>query len=152
MGRRSICVQGGALAGLALFVAATGGADERLHEEVHRQYKHQSYMLVTDADGARLFLFDNGTAGVMTLEEFDPVSRWMDVALARLQSTDPRVRVRGLTELAGVANPEVLDAALVLLADPSQAVREEAAQLVIDHPHGDVLAAALGLVDEDEED
>lgn len=145
-------MHGGALAGLALLVASAGLADDALRDEIHRQYKHRSYMLVEDAAGARLYLFGDGGTTVRVHERTDPSSRWSDTILAKLQSPDARTRVRALTQLAGEPLPAALDAALALLADPSPAVREEAAQLIIDHPDGEALAASLGLVDEDEEE
>jgi hypothetical protein len=150
--RRPYHAHGGAFAGLALLVASAATADDALRDEVHRQYKHRSYMLVEDTDGARIFLFGEGDTSVQVHHRTDSSSRWTDAALARLQSPDARTRVRALTELAGEPAPEALDAALALLADPSPAVRDEAAQLIIDHPDGEMLAASLGLVDEDEEE
>lgn len=54
------------------------------------------------------------------------------------RSADFRKRVRGLTLLSDINNPTVLDAALVLLSDPVAAVREEAVQIVAEHPGADI--------------
>jgi HEAT repeat protein len=54
------------------------------------------------------------------------------------RSADFRTRVRGLTLLSGVEDPAALDTALVLLSDPVAAVREEAVQLIIEHPDADI--------------
>lgn len=54
------------------------------------------------------------------------------------RSVDSRTRVRGLTLLSGFDDTAALDAALVLLSDPVAAVREEAVQLVMEHPDADV--------------
>ena len=43
-----------------------------------------------------------------------------------------------------------LDTALALLNDTHAAVRDEAAQLILDHPDGAALVSALGLVDDSE--
>lgn len=152
MTRRLSIRHGGALAGLAVLVASTGNADQSLRDEIHRQHKHQSYMLVEDANGAQLYLFGEDGFTVQLQERDDPVSASAQAALAKLHSPEARVRVRGLTELAGVAAPAALDAAVTLLNDPSPAVRQEAAQLILDHPDGGDLVDALGLVDEFEED
>jgi hypothetical protein len=141
-----------ALAGLALLIASASGADQTLRDDLHRKYKHQSYMLIEDAYGTRLYLFDEGGLTLQLQEPGDPATKWTDAALDKLHSTEARVRVRGLTELAGVAEPAALDAALALLTDPSPAVREEAAQLILDHPDGGDLVDALGISDELEED
>lgn len=152
MSGRSSLVNGGALAGLAVLVVTTVVADDALRDRIHKDYKHRSYMLVQDADGARLYFFSEGGTTLQFRTEADEVTSWEDTALDKLQSTDARTRVRGLTELAGAADARALDAALALLADPSPAVREEAEQLLIDHPDGEALADALGLSDEDEAD
>ncbi len=146
MTSRPFIRHGGALAGLALLVAANAGADAVLRDEIRRQYRHQSYMLVEDADGARLFLFDEGSPRVQKLS---PASiDWVDEALEKTRSTDPRTRVLGLVELAGVDSDAALDSALALLTDPHAAVRDEARQLILDHPRGSSVADALGIVDD----
>ncbi len=139
----------GALTGLALLFACATHADDALRDEVHRQYKHQSYMLVEDADGAWLYLFEKGVEPLRIGSGMAP-SATIDSALDKTLSDHARTRVLGLTALAGVADTRALDAALALLNDEHAAVREEAAQLIIDHPQGAVLAAALGLDDESE--
>lgn len=143
---------GGALAGLALLAAATAGADQALRDEIHRQYKHQSYMLVEDTEGARLFLFDAGSPGLQFLAVNG--TGHIEGALEKTRSLDARTRVLGLVELAGIDDAAALDVALALLADPNAAVRDEAEQLILDHPRGASMADALGIVDdiEDEEE
>ena len=59
-------------------------------------------------------------------------------ALEMTRSADSRERVRGLTLLSAIDDSLVLDAALILLLDPDAAVREEAYQLVLEHPDSDV--------------
>lgn len=135
----------GALPGLALLVALGAAADDSLRERVHREHKHRSYMLVEDADGARLFLFDEALASRRVTVIDDVVS----AALAKTRSVDARMRVMGLVELAGASDPLALEAALTLLTDPDPAVRDEARQLIIDHPEGQAIADALGLVPDD---
>lgn len=145
MTRRRIHWQRGALTGLTLLIVGGAVAEESLRERVHREHKHRSYMLVEDADGARLFLFGEGaeTLRIPTSDGF------AEAGLEKTRSSDPGVRVRGLVELAGVRDAAALDAALTLLTDPESFVRDEARQLILDHPDGKDLADALGLVDED---
>ena len=140
-------LQGGALAGLALLFCCEAMADEGLRERVHREHKHRSYMLVEDENGARLFLFGEGPAEV---EIIAPAAEsFVSAALEKTRSTDARMRVRGLVELAGAEDPAALDAALALLTDPSAAVRDEARSLILDHPDGASAAKALGLEEEE---
>lgn len=138
----------GALVGLALFFAqGADGEDQALRDDVHRQYKHESYMLVEGPKGAAwLYLFDSGKPPVR-IRSADESVQSVERALEKTRSDSPRLRVRGLTELAGVADSRALDMALALLNDTSPAVRDEAAQLIIDHPDGATIANALGLLD-----
>lgn len=145
MTSRSAAWQRGALPGLALLLACGAAADDALRERVHREYKHQSYMLVEDADGARLFLFDRGITTLRLASEDTSV----DAALEKTRSDDARTRVLGLVELAGASEAAALDTALMLLTDPEPAVRHEARQLILDHPNGQPVADALGLVDDE---
>ncbi len=145
--------QCGALLGLALVFVLPALADDALRRQVHRDYGHRSYMLVEDAEGARLFLFADST-NASSVARID-VDEDTDTTVAALRGTrdeDPRRRVRALTQLAGIDSAEALDIALVLLSDPSAAVREEARSLILDHPGGLAMVAALGLVDEDAEE
>ena len=114
----------GALMGLALLVATSGSADELLREEIHRELKDQSYMLVEHTDGVTLYLFDKTTSDEQTIagEQDDIIT----AALARTRSAHARVRTRGLTELAGIDDFEALSVALTLLGDPDPSVRDEA--------------------------
>ncbi len=143
---------GGAVAGLALLAAFPAGADESLREQVRREFGHRNYVLMEDEDGARLYLFRdaNNPAAIEILTSPPAAGQEVRAALDRTSSEDPRERVRGLVELAGVDSPEALDAALALLGDPSAAVREEAANLILDHPGGESMALAIGLADEDD--
>ncbi len=145
-------LQGGALAGFILLIGSSGFGDEPLREQVRAQYKQQSYLLVEDQHGIRLYLFENDGADMQPNLQPDQAPTVLDDAIAKLQSADPRARVRGLTELAGMSNPQALDAALTLLTDPSPAVRHESAQLILDHPDGAALVSALGLTDDDKDE
>ena len=132
----SATLRRGAFAGLALLFVLPAGADESLHQAVRKQMRDQNYVLVEGHGGARLYVLapdDSGYSTVLLHQDPDRTSE----ALARTQSVDSRMRVRGLTELAGDASEEALNAALVLLSDPSAAVREEAVHLIFDHPHAD---------------
>lgn len=151
MTRWQTALQCGAVVGLALLFPGVATADETLRERIHREYKHQSYMLVEGPDGHRLYLFSPAGEPVQALDVEIPGAS-LASAIAKTQSPDPRVRTRGLTELAGVPDAEALDIALTLLTDPDAAVRSEASQLILDHPRGAPLAETLGLVKDDEED
>jgi hypothetical protein len=102
-------------------------------------------MLVEDADGARLFLFDEGVAE----QQLSANDLFVGAALEKTRSNDAGTRVIGLVELAGASDAVALDAALMLLTDPDPAVRDEARQLILDHPEGKSVADALGLVDDE---
>lgn len=144
---RSRC---GALPGLALLVCGTVVGDDALrgqiHKDIHKAYKHHSYMLIEDGNEVLLYLFGDP---VRVEYIFSNATNMVDTALLKVHSANPRVRVRGLTELAGSESQAALDAALQLLNDPSRAVREEAQHLILDHPYGADMVAVLGLVDED---
>ena len=145
--------RGGALTGLALLFALPLSADDALRQQVHRDHGHRSYMLVEDSNGFSLYLFATATErpSVTRLETaFD--DEWVAQSLAKARSSDAKTRVRALVELAGVNSAEALDVALALLTDPSPAVRDEAVSLILDHPNGQAMADALGLVDEDLEE
>ncbi|MCP4299517.1 MAG: hypothetical protein GY783_02935 [Gammaproteobacteria bacterium] len=127
------------LCGLALLVAVPIAADEPLRKTIRKQLRDESYMLIEDQDGARLFIFSTGNVSAVTTQQpEDGPGRQLDEALEMTRSTDPRTRVRGLTLLSDVEDPAALDAALVLLSDPVAAVREEAVQLIIEHPDADI--------------
>lgn len=138
--------QGGALAGLALLLPLGAAAEDSLRERVHREHKHESYMLVEDENGARLFLFGDGPAEIDLIAP--PAEPFVAAAIEKTRSTNARLRVRGLVELAGAGDPKALDAALTLLTDPFAAVRDEARSLILDHPDGASVARALGLEEE----
>ena len=143
----------GALTGLALLFTVPLFADDELRQQVHRDYGHRSYMLIEDSDEIRLYLFASATedASVKQLEA-DSDDEAVSIALYKVRSSEAKTRVRALTQLAGVDSAEALDVALTLLTDPSPAVRDEAANLILDHPDGQAIADALGLVDEDMEE
>ena len=156
----------GALGGLALLLVSPSVADDDLHDTIRRQLQDDSYVLVEDQDGARLFVFSPENDGYRTTL-VPSIRSSHEQAIAMTRSEVARDRVLGLTTLAGEPDEEALNAALVLLTDPDPAVREEAVNLLIDHPRGDVnsliaLAAAdpsarvreavQDLVDDAEED
>jgi hypothetical protein len=95
------------------------------------------------------YLFDED-ATVMRLTHSQAPATALDHALEMTRSSKARDRVLGLVRLAGADDPRALDAALALLGDANAAVRDEAAQLILDHPQGEAMIAALGLVDESE--
>ena len=129
----------GALCGLALLVAFPVSADAPLRQAVREQLRDDNYLLVEDQDGARLFLFSAGSVtSVTTQQQSEKSTETLDEALEMTRSADSRRRVRGLTLLSGADDLAALDAALVLLSDPVAAVREEAVQFVIEHPHADI--------------
>lgn len=144
-------LQCGAVLGLALLFSNLAWPDEALRERIHREYKHQSYMLIEGPDGHQLYLFSSLDEPVRAID-IATSDAAVASAYAKTRSPDPRVRTLGLTELAGVPDAEALDIALTLLTDPAEVVRSEAAQLILDHPRGGPLARTLGLVNEDEED
>lgn len=132
----------GAFAGLALLVAFSALADEPLREAVREQLRDENYLLIEDQDGARLFVFSTGNVTTVTARRDVGATGPLNKALEMTRSTDPALRVRGLTLLSGVDDAAALDAALVLLSDPEAAVREEAVQLVFEHPGADIESAA----------
>jgi HEAT repeat protein len=105
-------------------------------------------MLIEDHNGARLFVFSSGSVSRVTPAEKDYET---DKALAMTRSADHRKRVRGLTLLSDVDDPAALDAALVLLSDPEVAVREEAFQLIIEHPDADMDSVVAVVADDPSE-
>ena len=135
----------GAVAGLALLLAAPVLADDTLRQTIRQQLRDESYVLVEGPYGARLFVLSADGSGYRTNELPEAMSG-ASTASARTRSADARERVRGLTELAGNSNGEALLLAFALLSDPDAAVREEAVQFVMEHPEADrgaVIAIAL---------
>ena len=128
-----------------------------------------SFVLVEDQDGARLYVFAAADDSYSTTIPAEPPSSEVG-ALAMTRSADVRDRVLGLTRLAGQPSQDALNTALVLLSDPDEAVREEAVNLIADHPDGNIetvarialrdpsprvreaVAEFTGVDDEDEED
>ncbi len=147
MSKCSATLRREALGGLALLLAFPAAADDALHETVRRQLQDESYVLVEDQHGIRLFVFSSADDGYR--KTFAPVAPGgLEQALAMTRSAVARERVRGLTTLAGEPDEEALNAALVLLTDPDPAVREEAVNLIIDHPQADV-ASIIALAEAD---
>lgn len=138
MNRWTATLRRGALPGLALLFVLPCNADESLRDSVRKDLADTNYVLVEEPGGeTRLFVFsaDDSSPG-MTLRTAPPGST--EDALDKARSPHARTRVRGLTELAGDSSDEALSTALVLLSDPNEAVREEAVNLIIDHPRGDI--------------
>ena len=136
MSKRIATLRCGAFWGLALLLATPAGADDTFHETIRQQLRDESYVLIEDLHGFRLFVFSSQDDGYRTtLVPVAPGS--LEQALLMTRSEIARERVRGLTTLAGEPDDEALNAGLALLTDPDPAVREEAVNLIIDHPHGD---------------
>lgn len=125
--------------GLALLFVLPTVAGEPLRDTVRQQLRDENYMLVEDPNGARLFVFSTGDVSAITTPRAEHgSSKALGQALEMTRNEDSKTRVRGLTLLSGVDNNAALDAAMVLLSDPDVAVREEAVQLVIEHPDADI--------------
>ena len=120
------------VAGLALLFCASALADDSIRE---------NYVLIEYPQGtnpARLLVFSTRVPEPPEQRFFVVAQDDYATALEMTRSADSRARVRGLTLLSGVDHPFALDAAMVLLTDPVTAVREEAFQLVLEHPHAEV--------------
>ena len=130
-----------ACAGLALLFAVFALADDSLQARVRGELRDINYVLIQnqqDPNSARLFVLLGHASDVNAqLQLLTPQTDY-DTALEMTRSADSRERVRGLTLLSAIDDPLVLDAALILLLDPDAAVREEAFQLVLEHPGSDV--------------
>lgn len=100
-----------------------------------------SFVLVEDQDGARLYVFSAADDSYSTTFPAESPSS-EGGALAMTRSADVHDRVLGLTLLAGKSSQDTLNAAFVLLSDPDEAVREEAVNLIADHPDGDIETVA----------
>ncbi len=130
------------VAGLALLFCVSALADDAIRENyVLIEYPHSP-------NATRLLVFTTRMTEPLKQRLFVVAQDDYATALEMTRSADSRARVRGLTLLSGVDDPLVLDAAMVLLTDPVTAVREEAFQLVFEHPHADV-AGALNLALDD---
>ena len=130
-----------ALAGLALLFAVFALADDSLHARVRHELRDDNYVLIVnrqDSNSVRLFVFLGHGPDVNAQLQLLTTQNDYDTALEMTRSADSRERVRGLTFLSAIDDPLVLDAALILPLDPDAAVREEAYQLVLDHPDSDV--------------
>lgn len=130
------------VAGLALLFCVSALADDAIRE---------NYVLIEYPQGPnapRLLVFTTRVPEPLKQRLFVIDQDDYATALEMTRSADSRARVRGLTLLSGVDHPLALDAAMVLLTDPVTAVREEAFQLVLEHPHADI-AGALNLALDD---
>ena len=130
-----------ALVGLALLFAVIALADDSLHARVRHELRDDNYVLIEnrqDSSSVRLFVFLGHGPDVNAQLQLLTTQNDYDTALEMTRSADSRERVRGLTLLSAIDDPLVLDAALILLLDPDAAFREEAFQLVLDHPDSDV--------------
>ncbi len=128
-------------AGLALLFAVFALADDSLHARVRHELRDENYMLIENqhnSNSARLFVFLGHTPDVNARLQLLTTQNDHHTALEMTRSADSRERVRGLTLLSAIDDSLVLDAALILLLDPDAAVREEAYQLVLEHPDSDV--------------
>ncbi len=139
----------GAFAGLALLCSAPLCAEEALRDAVRRELRDTNYVLVEYSGDARLCVLSDGVDVAALVPSREPVPDSTDEALAMTRSTDVRSRVRGLTLLAGVDDAAARDAALSLLSDPAARVREEAYQLLLDHPESN-LDSIIALAQNDE--
>lgn len=140
----------GAFSGLALLFSAPLHADDVLRDAIRKELRDESYVLVENHSGSRLYLLSAGSAldAARLVRAAGPPPVDVDMALAMTRSPDARTRVRGLTLLAAETGSMAHDAALELVFDPVAAVREEAFQLLLEHPHADVDSiAALGRAD-----
>ncbi len=130
------------VAGLALLFCVSALADDAIRE---------NYVLIEYPQGpnaTRLLVFTTRVPEPLKQRLFVIDQDDYATALEMTRSADSRARVRGLTLLSGVDDPLALDTAMVLLTDPVTAVREEAFQLVLEHPHADI-AGALNLALDD---
>lgn len=134
----------GTVTSLALLLSLGAYADDSL--------RGVNYVLIHDQQhplNSRLLIFSDSSG--YSVEGFPSrieTAEEIDVALSMTRHLDSRVRVRGLTLLSGVDDRAALDAAMELLLDNDPAVREEAIQLVMEHPDSDLeLAASIGTGD-----
>ena len=145
MSRRIARLQRGVLAGLALLFAWPLLADDALRQAIRKEMRDESYVLIEDQSGARLYVLSPGERSYsVEYPTHSPGSA--SAALAKTLSDDARQRALGLVELSGDPGHEALSAALALLSDPAEIVREEAVQLALGHPGADrtsVIAIAL---------
>ncbi len=130
-----------ALAGLALLFAVFALADDSLQARVRDELRDDNFVLVENQhgpDSVRLIVFSERPSDVSAQPRLLTTRNDYDTALEMTRSAVSRERIRGLTLLSANDDPLVLDAALTLLMDPDAAVREEAFQLVLEHPGSDI--------------
>lgn len=138
----------GAVAGLTLALCMQASGDERLREEIREQLRADSYVLVEDGSSIRLYVLSDAAEAAELPPLLAPPPGSVGAALAMVHSADHRIRVRGLTLLAGSDDAAARDAALTLLNDPAEAVREEAYILLLEHPAAEHAGiAAIGGAD-----
>lgn len=125
------------MTGVALLLCFQANADESLRRMIHGQLRGDSYVLVEDSISIRLYVLSDTVDAAPPKQAPQPPPGSVDAALAMTLSADRRVRVRGLTLLAGVEDATARDAALMLINDPVEAVREEAYVLLLEHPDAD---------------
>ncbi|MEL7185367.1 MAG: hypothetical protein AAFN50_02885 [Pseudomonadota bacterium] len=134
-------MQRGAGVGLALLLFGPVSADS---------WRDNSFVLVTsDAGEQRLLVLEGSATAVVIAKIQAPQNPDRQNALRLLQSLVDADRVRGLTLLAGETDRDSLDMAIASLVDASPEVREEAEQLVAEHP---LAAPALRNLFADDED
>ncbi len=140
-----------AITGLALLFAVFALADDALQASVRSDLRDDNFVLIEnlrDPGQVRLIVFSGQASNATAQLQLSAIQNDYDVALEMTRSPDSRARTRGLTLLSDVNDPLVLDTALILLTDPVAAVREEAFQFVLQHPHADVNGiGALALSD-----
>ncbi len=128
------------LCGLALLFSFLASADDGIP-------RGKDYVLVTYPDGSRRLLIHSdsepGSDTMVATSDRYSVDEDRQQALTLIASTDARDRTRGVTLLSGESDQASLDAVLVLLNDPSERVRVEAADFVADHPLTDDSIRAL---------
>lgn len=134
----------GTIIGLALFLPLIIQADDVRPKE--------NYLLIHDeqhAENSRLLIFNDGSlTSVDEIVAPPNVSSEVETALAMIRHADSHQRVRGLTTLSGDMSEAALSAGMELLYDSDASVREEAIQLVMNHPDADVeLVSAIGRSD-----
>ena len=118
----------GAILGLAfLSCTAALASDSALRDEVHRLFRHQSYILVeAPSEPARLLVLSSNPT-THALSGDDAVLRQ---ALIDFTSVDPAVREDAVLSLADIDVEGVVDILASALADPSPFVRDTAAAVL----------------------
>ena len=120
----------GVLIGPAFFFFALVNADgSELQRNVHRQFSHQSYILVEFASQpAQLYVLLPGTK----IEPLSYEDSTVRNALLDIVDEDPDVRVDAILELADINAEGMIDILWSALFDPSPQVRDAAAAVMED--------------------